>query len=60
MRPQEIVNSFGREGLDLLYEVMCEWTIRDLMDEVLMPMTERQVGEWLLKLRDDETEEELK
>ena len=54
MRPEEIIASFGKDGLEQLYSGMRQWTVQELMNEVLLRHTEQEIGKWVMCLREDE------
>lgn len=58
MKPEEIVQHFGEEGLRQLQDVILDRPMRQVANWVLEFYTEQQIGEWLVQLRQDEEEGE--
>ena len=54
MTPEAIARHFGKNSLDKLYDVLLDRPVHELADWVLSYMSERQIGEWLMQLKQDE------
>ena len=56
MTPEEIVRHFGKDALDKLYGVIMDRPVHELADWILSYHTEKEVGKWLMVLKQDEQE----
>ena len=56
MTPAEIKHHFGDEALTKLYDVLTDRSVRELCDRVLETLSVQQVAEWLVILKQDESE----
>jgi hypothetical protein len=56
MKPSEIQQHFGRDALNLLYDVIMDRPVHEMADWILSYHTEKEIGEWLVQLKQDELE----
>jgi hypothetical protein len=56
MKPSEIQQHFGRDALNLLYDVIMDRPVHEMADWILLYHTEKEIGEWLVQLKQDELE----
>ena len=59
MNPDEIVKHFGKERLDMLYDIIMQNPIYELADWILSLHTEQQIAKWIIQLEQDRAEGEM-
>ena len=58
MTPEEIEARYGKDSLDMIYDVLLQNPVHELADWILSYHDEQQIGDWIFGLKADQEETE--
>lgn len=58
MTPEEIEKHFGKDSLDMIYDVLLQNPVHELADWILTFYSDEEIGKWINELKADQEEDE--